>query len=96
MVLLDGCLLYLIEQPGSGVGPSALGGRFRDAEHFCGFLDLHPDEVAELDQFRLLRFERGETVKGLIQCEQLIVGRGTGDSEIVHPDAASLCTGHAR
>jgi hypothetical protein len=73
-----------IEQPRAGVGPPAFGGGFGDAEHFGGFLDLQSHEVAELDQFGLPRLQRGEAIQGVVEREQLIVGRGAGDFEFVH------------
>jgi len=53
-------------------------------EHFGSFFDLHADEVAEFDQFGLLRFERGKTVEGIVERQQLVVGNGAGDLQFIH------------
>ena len=75
---------YFVEQPRPGVGPPTFGGGFGDAEDLGRFLDLQTDEIAELDQFGLLRFEGGEAVEGFVQRQKLVVRRGAGDFEFVH------------
>src|SRR6185369_13096933 len=80
---------YFVEQPRPGVGPPAFRSGLGNAEDFSRFLDFQADEVAQLDQFSLLRFQRGEPVEGFIECEQLVVGRGAGDFEFIHVQVLS-------
>ena len=46
----------------------------------AGFLDAHTAEVAELDDARLIRIERGELLDRIVQCENVdgIIGRSLG------------------
>ena len=97
-------ILNLVIEPGTGVGPPTLGGGFGDAKNFGGLINLKTHEVAELDEFGLLRFERGEAIQRFIEREQLVVGRGTGDFDFIRVqvlgaasrDVAGFCGGRGQ
>ena len=82
-------------KPGAGVGPPALGGCFGNAQHRCGFLDRHPYEIAELDQFHFRLIERGQLVERLADCEQLLAIRRGGDFNLFNVQALLTASSQA-
>src|SRR4051794_2732840 len=72
-----------MKQPRARVGPPAFGSGFGDAQNFSGLLDFQPDEVPELDQFGLLRFELSETVEGVVERQQLVIRRWAGNFDLI-------------
>jgi hypothetical protein len=56
----------LVIEPGPGMGPVITGGPRRDVQQAGGFFGGQPDEIAQLDQFRLNAVLRGELIQGVI------------------------------
>jgi hypothetical protein len=73
-----------VEQPGPGVAPPTLGGGFGDAENLGGFFNFQADEVAELDEFRVPRFQRGEAIQRFVERKHAFIGKRAGNFKFVH------------
>jgi len=81
-----------MKKPRSRVGPPARGGGFGDAQDLGGFFDLQPHEIAQLDQFGLLWFQRGKPVEGIIEGKQLVVRGGAGDFQFIYIQMERACS----
>ena len=65
-------------EPGTGVVPIANGGCPRDSEHGGGLLNGESGEVSELHEFRLDGLFLGETLKGVVQGQEVVQGGSPG------------------
>ena len=78
---------HLHAQPGAGVGPPLLGRGHGDAEDLGGFLETEAGEVTQVHQFRLPRIERGELGQRVVDREELVVIRRSGDVHLIDVQA---------
>src|SRR5687768_8334366 len=60
-------LRYLLEKPGTRIGPPTFGRGFGDAEHFRSLFDRHANKVAKFDQFGVLGIEEGEAIECFVE-----------------------------
>ena len=75
-------------QPGSGVGPQAIGRPWGDIHHFRRLGERQPREVAELNQPRRFGIGCGQPVEGLVQGQQVFAELGNG--QLVDVEIGSL------
>src|SRR5262245_43315159 len=66
--------LDLTTEPGTGIGPEAVGRAGRDAQDLGGLGDRESGEIAELDQLGGGGIDRSEPVEGCVDGEQLVDG----------------------
>src|SRR5262245_18692884 len=78
-----------VEQPGAGVGPTAVGRPDRDAEAGGRLLDGQPSEVAELDDRGHGLVLGGELGERLVEREQLVGRLLGGEVDLVEVDPAA-------
>src|SRR5688572_10387081 len=72
-----------LEQPRLAVGPVSFRGGGGNAQGGGGFFDGQSGEVAEFDEFGLLRLDRGELVECLVERDEVFDGFGRGDGQFV-------------
>src|SRR5262245_56666013 len=75
-------------EPGTGVGPLALGGALGQAQGGGGILQSETGEKAQVHQPGGLRILSGQLGEGIIECDELFVIGVQGDFDVVQIDAA--------
>ena len=83
---LSGCpsrvvrtVLHHALQPGTGVGPVAVGRRAGDAERISRLIDRQADEEPQLDHLGRVRLFGGELRQGFIERQQFVAALGSCD-----------------
>src|SRR5262249_23269706 len=83
-------LAQLVEKPGSGEGPVAVGGPGGDAQDAGGLFQLQPREEAELDQLGTKGVLPRQFLQGLIDGREVVRGLFDGEVDLVQAEPAPI------
>src|SRR4051812_38716942 len=66
-------------QPGAGVRPVSIGGRWRNAQDFGRLVACQSRKVAQFDELGFERIGCSQLLQRLVESEKLIIRLGCGD-----------------
>jgi Tfp pilus assembly protein PilN len=82
----------LLEEPGAGKSPGAVGGAPGDAQKIGCLLLGQAGEETQLDQFGSLGIVLREVGQGLIECEEIVRGQRFGELDLLDVNALPSAT----